>query len=245
MFCDVDENEWFEYERKYVRNEIIIPLLLSAACFPFSMKLAELTYKELSKALAPTSKNNDLQNVDNQSIENGIQQILDVPGEDFKLKINYQALLEDNANLPITSDNSIYTEISTLGLPSAVKVYINNIRNYTPIGSSNPQIDGITKEIVDGSIINGYSISDTNSYYYVNKIAGQNADVMNDQKILESNFYANNIACLIDLIIVKDKEVSFTSVFSEVKIPLLSYTNDSIDNKYLTENDSKKLSLKK
>ena len=198
-----------------------------------------------------TNNSNNTQSVidttNSDSLENGVQQILDIPGENFKLKVGYQCVLNDGEKWTVTSDKSIFMEISTLGLPEDMKVYIDNIHTDTTICSHYPQINGIMQDSMDDRIHNslmyGFSISDTNSFYGINQIDGQNdtfikgftygyngytSGSISEQRFLESDYlkkgvYANNISSIIDLIVVKGEEISFTSVKSEVTVSVWPY----------------------
>ncbi len=198
-----------------------------------------------------TNNSNNTQSVidttNSDSLEDGVQQILDIPGENFKLKVGYQCVLNDGEKWTVTSDKSIFMEVSTLGLPEDMKVYIDNIHTDTTICSHYPQINGIMQDSMDDRIHNslmyGFSISDTNSFYGINQIDGQNdtfikgftygyngysSGSVNEQRFLESDYlkkgvYANKISSVIDLIVVKGEEFSFTSVESEVTVSVWPY----------------------
>lgn len=221
-----------------------IGLLITAGAI--SLTLSGCDDREVS-----TNNSNNTQSVidttNSDSLENGVQQILDIPGENFKLKVGYQCVLNEGEKWTVTSDKSIFMEISTLGLPEDMKVYIDNIHTDTTICSHYPQINGIMQDSMDDRIHNslmyGFSISDTNSFYGINQIDGQNdtfikgftygyngytSGSISEQRFLESDYlkkgvYANNISSIIDLIVVKGEEISFTSVKSEVTVSVWPY----------------------
>ena len=165
----------------------------------------------------------------NEALENGITQIIDVPGESFKLVVNYQCELQEDERWTVTSDKQINTEIRTDGLPAGTQVYIDNVHTDTTICSYYPQVDGVTQDTMDDRIHNaqmlGFPVSDSNAYVGINQIEGQNetfisgfvhgyngysSGSISEKRFLESDYlekavYANKITSIIDLIIVKVK----------------------------------------
>lgn len=178
----------------------------------------------------------------NEALENGITQIIDVPGESFKLVVNYQCELQEDERWTVTSDKQINTEIRTDGLPAGTQVYIDNVHTDTTICSYYPQVDGVTQDTMDDRIHNaqmlGFPISDSNAYVGINQIEGQNetfisgfvhgyngysSGSISEKRFLESDYlekavYANKITSIIDLIIVKGEEMTCVSVPSEVQV---------------------------
>lgn len=178
----------------------------------------------------------------NEALENGITQIIDVPGETFKLVVNYQCELQEDERWTVTSDKQINTEIRTDGLPAGTQVYIDNVHTDTTICSYYPQVDGVTQDTMDDRIHNaqmlGFPISDSNAYVGINQIEGQNetfisgfvhgyngysSGSVSEKRFLESDYlekavYANKITSIIDLIIVKGEEMTCVSVPSEVQV---------------------------
>lgn len=178
----------------------------------------------------------------NEALENGITQIIDVPGETFKLVVNYQCELQEDERWTVTSDKQINTEIRTDGLPAGTQVYIDNVHTDTTICSYYPQVDGVTQDTMDDRIHNaqmlGFPISDSNAYVGINQIEGQNetfisgfvhgyngysSGSISEKRFLESDYlekavYANKITSIIDLIIVKGEEVTCVSIPSEVQV---------------------------
>ena len=178
----------------------------------------------------------------------GIQQVLDVPGENFKLVINYRCLLENGAKWTITSDKEIYMDICTAGLDPSTKVFIDNVHIDTTIRSVYPSVDGITQDTMDDRIHNsqmiGFPISDTNTYSNVNCIEGQNQTFMQgsfygfsgyqsgtveQKRYIESDYlnagvYANKINSVVDLIVQKpDGTTSCVSVPSTIGVSVWPY----------------------
>lgn len=165
----------------------------------------------------------------NQDLANsGIEQIVDVPGEDFDIVVDYRCILEENERWTITSDKDLNIEVRTEGLDDNTEVFIDNIHTDTTIKSYYPSVDGITQDTMDDRIHNaqmlGFPISDTNSYSNVIEIEGQNQTFMQgsyygfngygsgnvtEKRYVESDYlergvYANKIKSAIDLIINKE-----------------------------------------
>ena len=103
------------------------------------------------------------------ALENGITQVIDVPGQTFKLVVNYQCELQEDERWTVTSDKQMNMEVRTDGLPEGVYVFIDNIHTDTTICSYYPQVDGVTQDTMDDRIHNaqmlGFPISDSNAYY--------------------------------------------------------------------------------
>lgn len=185
----------------------------------------------------------------NQDIAtSGIEQVIDVPGENFKLVIHYRCILEDNAKWTITSDKEMYMDIRTQGLDPNTKVFIDNVHIDTTIRSVYPSVDGITQDSMDDRVHNaqmvGFPISDTNTYSNVNSIEGQNQTFMqgsfygfngyssgsiSEKRYVESDYlsggvYANKINSVVDLIIQKpDGTTTCVSVPSTIGVSVWPY----------------------
>ena len=71
-----------------------------------------------------------LDTMDDDVLENGITQVLDVPGEDFKLVVEYKCELEEGERWTVTSDKQVNMEVRTDGLISG-EVYIDNVHTDT------------------------------------------------------------------------------------------------------------------
>ena len=176
------------------------------------------------------------------ALENGITQTIEVPGQPFKLVINYQCELQDGERWTITSDKQINMEIRTDGVTEGTEVYIDNVHTDTTICSYYPQVDGVTQDTMDDRIHNaqmlGFPISDSNAYYGINQIEGQNetfisgfvhgyngysSGSISEKRFLESDYlkaavFANKITSVIDLIIVNGETMTCVSVPSEVQV---------------------------
>lgn len=155
-------------------------------------------------------------------LNNGVIQELEVPGENFKLVIEYYS---GEKQWRITSDKKLHMNIYTKGLPSNKEVYIDTIHMDTSIVSDRALYDGIIQDTLDdhihNSIMIGFPISDTNSYYGINVIEGQNSEFLEgfsmgyngyhsssietkrrlESDYLEEGVWANKIAGVIGLII--------------------------------------------
>ena len=178
----------------------------------------------------------------NEALENGITQVIEVPGESFKLVVNYQCELKEDERWTITSDKKLNMEIRTDGLTSGTQVYIDNVHTDTTICSYYPTVDGVTQDTMDDRIHNaqmlGFPIADDNAYLGINQIEGQNetfikgfvhgyngysSGTVEEKRFLESDYlekavYANKITRIIDLLIVKGEEITCVSVPSEVQV---------------------------
>lgn len=130
--------------------------------------------------IAPDNTNYDMIDTNSDGngyddVSRGVRQVLDVPGEDFKLVIEYQC---GEGEWRVTSDKELYMTIYTQGLDSSKKVYIDDIHIDTYIASGKAIFDGILQDTLDDGVHNsvmiGFPISDDNSYVGVNKIEGQN-----------------------------------------------------------------------
>lgn len=198
---------------------------------------------------------------DNDALENGVTQVIDVPNNDFKLVVNYKFDLADGEKWTITDDKDIVMEIATENLPSDMAVYIDNVHTDTKIVAHDAYYNGILQDTMDDRIHNslmlGFPISDETSYVGSNHIEGQNDTFISgyslgvngtsqgtlDQKrrlesdYLEVGVYANQISSVIDLIIVdQNDEISCVSVNSDISVPVwpfVKYINkDKIYYKY-------------
>lgn len=200
--------------------------------------------------------------MDSDLVNNGIEQILDVPDEDFKLEVNYRCVLEKDSKWTVTSDKEIFMDINTIGLESGYKVYIDNVHMDATIRSYYPQVDGITQDSMDDRIHNsqmyGFPINNSISYNNVFNIEGQNDTFIHgtilgfngivsgtieerrfvEEEYLENGVYANKINAIIDLIVVRsDESTHCVSVPSTIQVtvwPFIRYTpsDSSKEDKY-------------
>jgi len=216
--------------------------------------------------------NNDnydvLKTVNDESKNNVISevtQIVDVPGENFKLKVIYNS---DATEWRITSDKTLNMEIFTEGLSADKEVYIDNIHTDTSIVSSFITVDGIKQDSMDDRIHNslmlGFPIDDDKSYYGINEIEGENKEFIEgyaygyyattgsivqrrfkESDFLEKGVWANKINSVIDLIVV-DKTTGEMRTVSVPSILLVEVNNkieyeDGIVFEYDRDGKSKQL----
>lgn len=175
-------------------------------------------------------------------------QIIDIPGENFKLVVEYYLDDVTSKKWRVTDNKEIYTKVYTQGLGEGRKVYIDNVHTDTSIISTKETVDGITQDSMDDRIHNslmyGFPISDTISYYAVNKIEGQNdtfisgsirgfngytSGYVDEERFTETDYlkagvYANQISSVYGLLIQNgDSEPYGVDVSSEVLV-LISNT---------------------
>lgn len=192
---------------------------------------------------------------DNELLENGVQQILDVPGQDFQLVVDYKCALEDGARWTITSNKDLFMSVHTLGLDPNKRVYIDNVHTDTTIISHYPSVDGITQDTMDDRIHNslmlGFPIADDNTYSTDNSIEGQNDTFMKEsfygfhgyssgtvteKRYVESDYLnagviGNRINSVIDLIIVDGETTTCVSIPSTIDVSVWPYTESVLNGK--------------
>lgn len=192
--------------------------------------------------------------MDTEALKKGLQQVIEVPGENFKLVVDYKCELQEGERWIVTSDKKINMEIRTDGVDdTTTKVYIDNIHTDTTICSRFPTVDGITQDSMDDRIHNslmlGFPIADDVSYVGINEIEGQNQTFISgaymgfngyssgsvterrykESEYLDKGVYANKITSIIDLIIVKGDQKRTVSVPSEVQVsvwPFIQVINE-------------------
>lgn len=225
--------------KNYFEKRRLIALALAAS---LSLPLSACGSTEIS------SGNSDIDMIDTNLLQDGdslsvgITQKNDIDGELFKLVIDY--VCGDGGDWKINGTKHLYMSIKTEGLPADKEVYIDNIHADTTIVSTKAIYNGILQDTMDDRIHNslmlGFPISDTSSYYGCNIIEGQNAEFIQGwtygtqygssgsietKRRLESDFlsngvYANQIDTVIDLIII-DKKTGVTrtvSVYSGLQV---------------------------
>lgn len=186
----------------------------------------------------------------------GIQEIVQVPGEDWSLVIEYSGQLEDSEYWTITDNKELHMKIYTQGFPEGYKVYINDIHSDTSIVARQKQMDGITQDTMDdgihGTDLLGYPISDMTCCYITNAIEGQNDDFISgsvigfqsytsgtvqQQRFLESDYLekgviANQVSSIFGLLVKgpNDKDFRGIDVDDEINIsvyPKVSFLDDN------------------
>ena len=190
-----------------------------------------------------------------------LPQVLDVPGEDFKLVIEYSLDEDSSKKWTITDNKKLFTRVYTQGLEDGVKVYIDNVHTDVSIVSTKETMNGILQDTMDDRIHNslmyGFPISDDVSFYAVNVIEGQNDTFIKgsfhgfngygsgtveekrytEKKYLENGVFGNKISSSYGLLIqVGDNEPYGVDVSSDVVV--LAY------NKIVTEYSSGKKEIR-
>lgn len=186
------------------------------------------------------------------SLANGLEQVLDIPGHDFKLYATYMCDDISKREWRITSDKFLYIQVNTQGLPDDVVVYIDNIHIDTSIKSKYAVVDGVLQDSMDDHVhssqLMGFYISDDAKYYGVNAIEGCNQEFLSmtgysfngygttnaqtkrqlESDYLEKGVYANKIQIVYDLLIKKstDKDYTNVSVSTDFIVPVTSKLED-------------------
>lgn len=230
--------------KKITRNKMIAMLLAGTLTLG-------TTGCEISEELGADTSNYDVlvndSNTDTDNLSNGVEQVLDVKNNDFKLVLSF---LYNNPSWRITENKTIYMSAKTRGLSDNLEVFIDNIHADTSIVSTKAMLDGILQDSMDDRIHNslmmGFPISDTNEYYGCNSIEGMNQTFIQgfiygcngysggsvterrftEEDFLERGVWANRIDTVIDLII-KDKNTNEISTVSVNSI-LIVEANDTI-----------------
>lgn len=199
---------------------------------------------DLSSLDLLTTKNEE----SSSSLNRGVSQKKDVNGENFSLLINY---LSGEEKWQINANKKLYIEIKTENLPDYLEVYIDNIHMDTSIVSTKAGFNGIMQDSMDdhihNSLVLGFPIDNTNSYFGVNEIEGQNDSFISgysygnqyytsgsitQKRYLESDYledgvWANKIDTVIDLLIV-DKSTGGVLRQVSVDSTLLVEVNDTV-----------------
>lgn len=126
-------------------------------------------------------------------VYDGLKQVLTVPGEEFKLVVEYSADLNSGTKWTITAPKKLTTKTYTQGLDSDTKVYIDNIHTDVSTVSDYTMMNGILQDSMDDRIHNslmlGFPISDDVSHIGINQIEGQN-DTFVSGSVYAFNGYA-------------------------------------------------------
>lgn len=196
---------------------------LAGSCLILCATLSGCMQEELAPDVSHLDvlDTNDEQN--GKSLSKGVTQRVDVNGEKFKLLINY---FSGEEKWSINANKKLFMEIKTEGLPENLAVYIDNIHIDTSVVSTKAAFDGIKQDSMDDRIHNsqmlGFPISDTQSYFGIDEIEGQNetfiqgyvygnryytSGTVEQKRFLESDYledgvWANKIDTVVDLIIV-------------------------------------------
>lgn len=243
-----------------VRNlKIRLAALVLAASSMFSLVGCE------SHEMAPEEEYDVVIQGDDDSLSKGLQQILEVPGEKFKLITEYTCDSTSKREWRITSDKFLYIRAYTQGLPEGVEVYIDNVHIDTSIKSKYASMDGILQDSMDDHVhssqLIGFPISNTISYYGVNAIEGCNQDFIKgtfygyngyssgeieekrytEKDYLDLGVYANKVQIVYDLLIKgpNDKDFYNVSVPTDFIVPVTT-TKDEIKYGNIIEEEKEK-----
>lgn len=211
------------------------------------------------KELAPAEEYDVVEQGDN--LNKGLQQIIEVPGQEFKLVTEYSCDSSSKREWRITSDKFLYIRAYTKNLPEGTEVYIDNVHIDTSIKSKYAIVDGILQDSMDDHVhssqLIGFPISNNTSYYGVNAIEGCNQEFIEgtaygyngyysssvetkrrtEKEYLEMGVYANKIQIVYDLLVKgpNDKDFQNISVCTDFIVPV-SGTEDL----YEQENEKSK-----
>lgn len=188
----------------------------------------------------------------------GLRQILNVPGETFKLITEYTCDDSSKRSFRITSDKFLYIEVYTEGLPDDTLVYIDSIHIDTSIKFKYAAMDGILQDTMDDRIHNsmmiGFPINNETKYYGVNAVEGCNQQfiqgsyfgmngygtaTIEQERYTEADYikygvYANKFQIVYDLLIKgpKDKDYRNVSVCTDFLVPIEIDTRSKVKTLY-------------
>ena len=222
--------DYKELRKKIIALALAGGLTLTATgCDPTPVELGE----DISNY--DVLKNNN--NSDTDNLSNGVEQVIDVENNDFKLVLSY---LYNNPTWRITDNKKIFMSAKTKDLPEHLEVFIDNIHTDTSIVSTKATLDGIKQDDMDDRIHNslmlGFPISDDIPYYGCNSIEGMNYTFIQgfilgingystgtieekrftEEDFLERGVWANRIDTIVDLII-RDKNTG--EIVNTVSVP--------------------------
>ena len=197
---------------------------------------------------------NELENLDSVVMsdeiygdnQNSVTDIIDVRGEEFKLKVTYDTgdmLLNE---WRVTSNKSVSMEVSTEGLPEGYEVHVEHVHADVSLKAEEPRLDGITHDSMDDSDhrspTKGFTISDDITYHNIFAIAGycnefyeiwghtfgqygytnSSYEKLTEKNIRKNGVYAEKLSVVYDIVITRpDGSEYVRSVYSEVLIPLV------------------------
>lgn len=226
-------NQYIEYMKKRLK-------LLVGAVILSGTLMGCKTYTESADALGKVDIiDTNFENEDG-TFETIVQK-LDVPGEKFKLVVEYSCVgLDADQKWRITSDKKLMIKIYTEGLSANQKVYLNDLHMDTSIVATKKLMDGILQDTLDdgihGTMQLGYPIDDESCCYIVNVIEGQNKNFIEgsfygftgydygsvngellQKRYLESDYlsngvYANHMSGIYGLLVKKDTEEDYRGI---------------------------------
>lgn len=178
-----------------------------------------------------------------------LTQTLDVPGEDFKLVLEYDTGRYDFSNWRITSNKYINMSAHLTGLTEGTTVLVDHMHVDIALQSTAPQLDGMLQDSMDNSyngtsqdgyyidenycyrnqfIVEGYSQTLINGWGFVSGSYGRSS--LHEERLTEENLlneakggvYANKVQAEYKLLVKHAGEEYFhnTSVMSEFTIPV-------------------------
>lgn len=146
------------------------------------------------KELAPVEDYDVVDTDSNSDFSSGLTQVLDVPGEDFKLVTEYSCDSTSKRAWRVTSDKFLYFNVRTEGLPDDTKVYIDNVHVDTTVKSEYAVVDGILQDTMDDRIHNaqmlGFPIGNDTYYYGVDAIEGSNDTFVQSTTYAYTGYYS-------------------------------------------------------
>ena len=193
------------------------------------------------------------QDFDKISVEDStITQELEVPGENFKLIVEYSRDEDSEKVWRITSSKTLHISAHTKGLPEDTLVWIDNLHMDTSIISKYASFDGIKQDEMDDHVhssqLIGFPIGDTIFYYGKNDIEGCNETFIKgtmhgyngyssgsveekrftEKDYLEHGVTGNKISAVFDLLIQgpNDKSPRNVSVDSDF---VVNVTSNKVD----------------
>lgn len=212
-------------------------LLIASSFSLISASLTGCSETELSTNGVDDSKIVDFNDAGTDDfLENGIRKVINVPGEEFKLVIEYSGEMENGEYWTVTDNKKLYTKIYTEDLPLGYEVYINDIHVDTSIVAKQKQMDGIKQDTMDGGVHNstlpGFLIGNDSCYYGVNQIDGQNDEfiqgtmigyesyssgTVTQKRFLESDYLekgviANQVSSVYTLLVKGPDDISYRGI---------------------------------
>lgn len=147
--------------------------------------------------MAPSEDYDVVNMVNNDSnLDIGLTQVLDVPGEEFKLVTDYSCDSTSKRTWRVTSDKFLYFNVHTEGLSADTKVYIDNVHIDTTVKSEYAVVDGILQDTMDDRIHNsqmlGFPIGNDTYYYGVDAIEGSNDSFVQSTTYAYTSYYGKS-----------------------------------------------------
>ena len=192
----------------------------------------------------------DLNDLLNGNSIDGVTQIIDIPGEDFDLVVDYNYDLPDY-NWSVNEDNHLSMSIKTTELEEGTEVYVSNIHTKTGLiyydiisiwgtGEHNGRYQYATDYVLKSNSVIGSLIKENISCeksLLINPLGRINS--LNGTSInelwLEEGIYGNKISSVIELLIhksdMKEGTYELISVPTDVGIKFLNcFEEKEIDN---------------